>query len=75
MIISKKKTFSLVNKFKTVMRPALIFKCSLLKARLEQRKAALGYKRSTERVMVLACSNAMGEHKLKTALTGKNKKP
>lgn len=42
---------------------------------LQSEKSAPGYKRSKERVTILACSNATGEHKLKLALIGKAKKP
>lgn len=42
---------------------------------LKCEKAAAGYKKSKERVTVLACSNATGTHKLKLALIGKSKKP
>lgn len=42
---------------------------------LRDEKAAPGFKRSKERVTILACSNATGEHKLKLALIGKAKKP
>lgn len=38
-------------------------------------KSAPGYKRSKERVTVLACSNATGDDKLKLCLIGKAKKP
>ncbi|XP_044311435.1 jerky protein homolog-like [Varanus komodoensis] len=37
--------------------------------------AAPGYKKSKERVTILACSNATGNHKLKLTLIGKSKKP
>lgn len=42
---------------------------------LRNEKTAPGYKRSKERVTILACSNATGEHKLKLAMIGKAKKP
>lgn len=38
-------------------------------------KSAPGFKRSKERVTVLACSNATGNHKLKLVLIGKSKRP
>lgn len=38
-------------------------------------QSAPGFKRSKERVTILACSNATGEHKLKLGLIGKSKKP
>lgn len=37
--------------------------------------AAPGYKKSKDRVTVLACSNATGNHKLRLTLIGKSKKP
>lgn len=37
--------------------------------------AAPGYKKSKERVTILACSNATGNHKLRLTLIGKSKKP
>lgn len=37
--------------------------------------SAPGYKKSKERVTVLACSNATGNHKLRLTLIGKSKKP
>ncbi|XP_046686593.1 jerky protein homolog-like [Homalodisca vitripennis] len=42
---------------------------------LKQEKAAAGYKKSKDRVTVLACSTATGTHKLKLALIGKARKP
>lgn len=41
----------------------------------KQEKSAPGYKRSKERVTLLACSNATGDHKLELALIGKAKNP
>lgn len=40
-----------------------------------EEKSAPGYKRSKERVTILACSNATGNHKLKLVFIGKSKKP
>jgi hypothetical protein len=40
-----------------------------------EEKSAPGYKRSKERLTVMACSNASGEHKLKLTLIGKSKNP
>lgn len=34
-----------------------------------------GYKRSKERITILACSNVTGDHKLKLAVIGKSEKP
>lgn len=42
---------------------------------LKSEKSAPGYKKSKERVTILACSNATGEHKFKLAMIGKAKKP
>lgn len=42
---------------------------------LKTEKSAPGYKKSKERVTILACSNATGEHKMKLAMIGKAKKP
>lgn len=41
----------------------------------KQEAAAPGYKKSKQRVTILACSNATGTHKLKLTLIGKSKKP
>ena len=38
---------------------------------LSNEKAALGYKRSKERVTILACSNVTSKHKLKITFIGK----
>lgn len=41
----------------------------------KEEKSVPGHKRSKERVTVMACCNATGEHKLKLCLIGKSKKP
>ncbi|XP_023231971.1 jerky protein homolog-like [Centruroides sculpturatus] len=41
----------------------------------KEEQSAQGFKTSKERVTILACSNATGEHKLKLGLIGKSKKP
>lgn len=41
----------------------------------QHEKSAPGYKRSKERLTILACSNVTGEHKLKLCLIGKSKNP
>ncbi|XP_023225692.1 tigger transposable element-derived protein 2-like [Centruroides sculpturatus] len=41
----------------------------------KEEQSAPGFERSKERVTILACSNATGEHKLKLDLIGKSKKP
>lgn len=41
----------------------------------KQEAAAPGFKKSKDRVTVLACSNATGNHKLRLTLIGKSKKP
>lgn len=42
---------------------------------LKSEKSSPGYKKSKERITILACSNATGEHKVKLAIIGKAKKP
>lgn len=41
----------------------------------QEERVAPEYKKSKERVTVMACSNVTGTHKLKLALTGKSKHP
>lgn len=41
----------------------------------KQEKATPGFKKSKDRVTVLACSNATGNHKLRLTLIGKSRKP
>ena len=40
-----------------------------------EEKSAPGYKRSKEKVTILACSNATGSYKLKLVLISKSKNP
>lgn len=42
---------------------------------LQEEKSAPGYKKSKDRVTVLACSNASGSHKLQPLVIGKSVKP
>lgn len=42
---------------------------------LKSELSAPGYKKSKERITILACSNATGQHKVKLAMLGKAKKP
>jgi len=41
----------------------------------KEEKAAPGYKKSKDRVTLMACSNVTGDHKLKPVLIGKSKNP